>query len=541
MPAICNLDALIPREDFLSSALPERGTGGESGKVEASLTDLKPREIFFATLRKPDFQRETAAWSPQMIKDFVKAFIDDDLIPSVICWQSASRLSFVIDGAHRLSAIIAWINNDYGDGRLSQRLYGPNIPDEQVRVARKARDLIRAEVGLFSEFEEEIANPGTVPALTSRVRSLAHSKIPLLWVKGSDSLKAERAFFTINQSAVAIDPTELKILNARTDPSAIVARAIVRNATGHRYWGEFAPAAQREVEEHAKAIYGALYNPPLDAGIKGEDLPVAGHGYGTQTLPLIFELVNIANGFPVVDTSRAQRRLRIEARPPADEARTVATIKNTARVCRLITGDHPSSLGLHPGVYFYSANGRHQPTTVLAMAQLLLDIERGTGFVEFSKHRQRFEEFLVNHKMFVNQLTVRHGSMVKGYQAIKEYYQYVLELIREDKTEGAIEQELNKHDRYQTLVKEKPTLSRRAKAFSTNAKQYRLLKDILDRAFVCSICGARIDKKSMHLDHVQEKSRGGLATLDNSQWLHPFCDSTYKAHAAAIPAHPTSF
>jgi HNH endonuclease len=32
----------------------------------------------------------------------------------------------------------------------------------------------------------------------------------------------------------------------------------------------------------------------------------------------------------------------------------------------------------------------------------------------------------------------------------------------------------------------------------------------------------------MHLDHVVDKSRGGLGTLDNSQWLHPYCDSTAK-------------
>ncbi|WP_442583874.1 HNH endonuclease [Mesorhizobium sp. ASY16-5R] len=44
----------------------------------------------------------------------------------------------------------------------------------------------------------------------------------------------------------------------------------------------------------------------------------------------------------------------------------------------------------------------------------------------------------------------------------------------------------------------------------------------------CRICGARIDKKSMHLDHVVEKSSGGLADIENSQWLHPYCDSTAK-------------
>lgn len=528
MADVVNLDALIPRDDFLSSDEPGNGTGGESGKVEASITDLRPSEIFFTTLRKPDFQRETAAWSPTMVKDFVKAFIEDDLIPSVICWQSASRLSFVIDGAHRLSAIVAWILDDYGDGRLSQRLYGLHIPDEQLRVAKKTRDLIKAETGTYKDFQEEIAVPGSVPFVSAKVRALAHSRIPLLWVKGSDSLKAERAFFTINQSAVEIDPTELKILNARTEPNAIAARAIVRNATGHRYWGKFSEAGQEDVEATGKAVYAALYSPPLDPPIRTEDLPIARHGYGTQTLPLIFELVNIANGIPVVDTSRSKRRFTVEARAKPDEAETRGVIGNAARLCRRITGTHPSSLGLHPAVYFYSANGRHQPTTVLAMAQLLVDVEKQDRFLEFTRSRKVFEGFLVHHKMYVNQLTVRHGSMVKGYAPIRDYYEFLLSQVGAGANEKGIETALRESDKYQTLVKEKPTLSKKAKPFSANAKQFKLLSDVLERAFVCNVCGARIDKKSMHLDHKQDKSRGGTADLANGQWLHPYCDSTYK-------------
>jgi hypothetical protein len=493
------------------------------------MTDLKPREIFFATLRKPDFQRETAAWSPLMVKDFVKAFIEDDLIPAVICWQSPSRLSFVIDGAHRLSAIIAWIQDDYGDGNRSQKLYGLDIPDEQVRVAKKTRGLIKAEIGTYKDFQDEIASPGSVPSVSAKVRALAHSRIPLLWVKGSDSLKAERAFFTINQSAVEIDPTELKILNARTKPNAIAARAIVRNATGHRYWRDFSDSGQKAIEAAGKTIYSALYNPPLDPPIRTEDLPIAGHGYGTQTLPLIFELVNIANEIPVIDTSKSKRRFTVEPREKADEVETCRVISNAEKLCRRITGTHASSLGLHPAVYFYSANGRHQPTTVLAISQLLVELEKEDRFLEFTEHRNLFESFLVNHKMYVNQLTVRHGSMAKGYTPIKDYYEFLLREIRAGASEAKIERALRESDKYQILVKEKPTPSKQAKGFSAKAKQFKLLSDVLERAFVCNMCRARIDKKSMHLDHTRDKKLGGAANIDNSQWLHPYCDSTYKS------------
>ena len=113
MADVVNLDALIPREDFNSE---EGVAAGQKGKTEASKTDLSKGENFYLTLRKPDFQRETAAWSPEAICSFLESFVNGDLIPSVICWQSASRLTFVIDGAHRLSAVMAWLQDDYGAG-----------------------------------------------------------------------------------------------------------------------------------------------------------------------------------------------------------------------------------------------------------------------------------------------------------------------------------------------------------------------------------------------------------------------------------------
>ncbi len=520
-----NIDALIPREDFLAS---EGADAGASGKASASRTDLLKGESFYLTLRKPDFQRETAAWTPESVRDFIKAFIEGDLIPSVICWQSPARLSFVIDGAHRLSAIIAWLLDDYGDGEESIKFYNNNIPDEQRRIAKKTKELIDSTIGSYKDFKAETANPGSNPKLTTNARALAHSNIPLLWVKGQDSTKAERAFLTINQSAVTIDPTELKILNARFQPNAIASRAIVRNATGHKYWKEFALDAQKEIESIGKEIYKSLYSPPLNPPIRTIELPIAGHGYGSQTLPLIFDFVNIANGIPVIDASKNKKELQLVNQEKPNESATVAVMKNADKLSRRITGTHPSSLGLHPAVYFYAANGRHQPTAVLAIASLLMELEAKDEFLKFTSLRNRFEQFLLEHKMYVNQITLRYGSMSKGYRQLKEYYLYVLEKISEGKTAKEIEDILKEHERYQILVKEKPILTKKPKAFSQNLKQIAYITEALEKSFICSVCGARIDTKSMHLDHAQDKSEGGLGVSENARWLHPYCDSTYK-------------
>ena len=106
-----NLDAIIPREDF--EIVSNNSTSAQIQSL--SVNDLS-NQFIYQILRKPDFQRETNEWDSLKIYEFIDSFIEGDLIPSIILWRSQSGLIFVIDGAHRLSALISWIYDDYGDG-----------------------------------------------------------------------------------------------------------------------------------------------------------------------------------------------------------------------------------------------------------------------------------------------------------------------------------------------------------------------------------------------------------------------------------------
>lgn len=529
-----NLDALIKREDFLTNEGPEVG---ESEKKSVSITDLLKGESFFSSLRKPDFQRETAAWTPSAVCEFIKSFIESELIPTVICWQSPSRLSFVIDGAHRLSAIMAWLMNDFGDGAESRVFYGGQIPLEQAKIAKRTRELVRKEVGLYQDVKSENQNPGSFPDLSKNARALAHVGIPLQWIKGSDATKAERAFFIINQSAVSIDPTELKLLNARTEPNAVAARAIVRNATGHKYWKDFRQDEIDELEKNAREIYSLLYNPPLDPPIATVELPIAGHGYGSQTLPLIFDFLNIANDIPVKDSSKEKKKLQLSDRgkPVGDDVLKI--LRNAKRLAQIFTGKDPSSLGLLPAIYFYSVSGRHQPTAVLAMASLVMQLKGDKRLLKFVSIRARFEEFLLSHKHYVNQITVKHGSMAKGYARLRDLFDFIIRQLLDGKTDAEIEESLAKHTTYHYLLsKERVKQTDKIKEFSRKAKQVAFLQDALEMARKCPICGARKDNKSITADHIVDKKHGGLATTDNLNYVHPFCNSSKDAlRALGLP------
>lgn len=104
-------------------------------------------------LRKPDFQRETNHWTPEQIASLITSFLDNELVPSIILWKSKCYI-FVIDGSHRLSAVRAWIENDYGDGGISRGFYGGEITQAQIAQAKRAREIVEDKVGRFKDYEQ---------------------------------------------------------------------------------------------------------------------------------------------------------------------------------------------------------------------------------------------------------------------------------------------------------------------------------------------------------------------------------------------------
>lgn len=110
-----NLDAMIQRADFAS----EEGEYTLDLFQNFNISNLEAGSPVRGLLRKPDFQRETNHWSPSQVATFIASFLDNELIPSLILWKSSSYI-FVIDGGHRLSALRAWIEDDFGDGHISQ-------------------------------------------------------------------------------------------------------------------------------------------------------------------------------------------------------------------------------------------------------------------------------------------------------------------------------------------------------------------------------------------------------------------------------------
>ena len=283
---------------------------------------------------------------------------------------------------------------------ISREFFEQSIPQAQREAAEKTRKLVAKEVGSYADLKFAIANPQKAikPEHIDIAKKLGSLAINVQWVTG-DANKAEHSFFKINQQGTPIDPTELTMLKARSSPNALAARAIIREGVGHKYWSKFPAQAQVEIEGLARDVYDNLFRPQLQTPIKTTDIPIAGRAYSAQTLPLIFDLVNLAN-------DRVKGRVTETVPKDDDGSGTVAFLKRVRRVAYRISGTHASSLGLHPVVYFYGATGRFQPTSFFGVVELVKKLENTDSFAEFTRVRRKFEDFLLSHK-YLSDLALR--------------------------------------------------------------------------------------------------------------------------------------
>jgi hypothetical protein len=152
------------------------------------------------------------------------------VIPSLIFWDSSSYI-FVLDGGHRLSALRAWIEDDYGDKALSAKFYeGQELSKEQKKMANRTRNLVEQKIGRYSELCKLVESTASDLA-SKRAKTLFKRKLLLQWVKGSPEV-AESSFYKINSLGAPLDDTERMLIENRKKPIAIAARSILRGGLG---------------------------------------------------------------------------------------------------------------------------------------------------------------------------------------------------------------------------------------------------------------------------------------------------------------------
>ncbi|BBQ50849.1 TPA: hypothetical protein PVK60_003751 [Acinetobacter baumannii] len=106
---------------------------------EVTLTDFEKHPII-KCLFKADNQRSTECWSVQEIANFIEDCTEDQNINlCILYWKDIHSNIYIIDGAHRLSCIYAWINRYFADEQVPQ---APNFNDQQKQDIRYLRNYL---------------------------------------------------------------------------------------------------------------------------------------------------------------------------------------------------------------------------------------------------------------------------------------------------------------------------------------------------------------------------------------------------------------
>ena len=510
------LDAMIPRDDFAVQA----DEFALDLFTDFPITNIGRDSAILKLLRKPDFQRETNHWTIDQFATFIASFLDNEVIPSLILWMSPSFI-FVIDGGHRLSALRAWMEDDYGDGTISRDFYGGEIPNAQKRAAKRTRTLVESRVGRYSALRDVVGSRVVDEKARRRASRLATRAIPVQWIQGSADV-AETSFFKINTQGTPLDDTEAMLIRNRRKPIAISARAILRAGAGHKYWSSFTPDAVQEIERLASRLYGLIFEPDIEEPLKTLDVPLGGSVSPVDALSILVDFLAIA--------SRPDGKAKPISDDDDDETgeATIRVLRNSMEIVERMTGNSPGSLGLHPAIYFYNERGKYSRFLFLAMSMLITERIRNNDsqfFRRFTRSRAALEKFLIDNKSLIGILVQNMGKS-KRVPNLRDLLAFVVSESesKRDITPESVIGHLGLHGRIIDVVSAKTSSS-----FSNDTKSKIFISKALENTIECPICGGKLDpRKSVSYDHVVRVRDGGLGEASNGQLVHPYCNSGIK-------------
>lgn len=501
------LDALLPRADFLVE--------GDTSMYTKNINELSAQNIgknggfLLEFLRKPDFQRETNEWDSDQILSLIESFLDGELIPSIILWKNSANFIFVVDGAHRLSALLSWLHDDYGDGDISRKYFNNNISDEQLKIATETRKKIERQVGSYDDFMQKSSHPTATDLQRLRKMNLLTTALSVQWINGNAE-KAEVSFEKINQQSSPLSAIERTLIKERKNTHGIVARAIYWGGSGHKYWSEFDEETQTQIENKSKEIHDILFKPTLQTRLESLNLPIGGTNLGSKDQQLILSLVKI------IYTDKENK---------SKSENVILCLNETLKVLRQINSKHSSSLGFHAALYVYDESGLFKQGYLLGLVNFFSTI---TNINAFLSVRDKFEKFLFSHKNYLQQITkVKKSSYDQQGIFIAQFYKFLLANINLsiDEIETAIS------DNFDYIDARKKEISYGATPhgkFKMHHKNNIFIRERMAKELKCPLCNGYMEGKFNSTDHIIRKEDGGTNSIRNGQNTHMYCNTSFK-------------
>ncbi|NMY43027.1 DUF262 domain-containing protein [Pseudomonas sp. WS 5013] len=503
-------------------------------------------------MAKPDFQRATCAWTPEGCADFLSSVIRQRIIPSIILWKSNDTgLVYVLDGAHRLSVLRAWMLDDWGD--KSGDFYKKNENhDEVIAAAQETRALISKTVGAFSDFEDaskelrRLNSEGEAPRqkmspqrfeMAQFYNDIVFSSRTLhaQWESG-DYRAAEESFLAINRQGVPLDDLESTLIEFRNGSYSRIIMSIANSGASGHYWPE--PSSQdnlpaalqnsiREFSPRCEAIHNLLFVPPFDSKILEINVPfMVSPGHFRKHQHLI-EILPLLSHETAINKESLNNILSIDHKLPAQDVISNAQnilLKIEEKLSHLGSlKSSPNSISLAPLVYWYNRQGNYVRGLFYGFCHWMLsgsDVEIKNRKIIYSSIRGRFEEALIEYKDEFSDIQHKGGAGLKSIGKISSTLQDLANIIIE-----CSDSEIN--EKLENLFgnSKKASKASKSRSFTPKSRTEINIREMLKSAIKCEICGGIVDlKQDIQYDHIDHYSRSKDSTPSNGRPTHPFCN-----------------
>lgn len=561
------LDHLIEREN-LRYKQPDTRLRATKGTPDSllRLIDIERQEETARSLRKPDFQRATTAWSPDDCLSLLDSLINYQVIPSIIMWRSSENgFRYILDGGHRVSVVIAWLMDDWGDNYSGSQLT-PAQQQMNLKAGHAIRELVAERIGTIDEYKlaaeqmyqltKDRKSPADEMDPVAFERGLFYQSLRggdiafnILWVDG-DYNTAERSFLKINKSGRQLSEWETKLIEHRDSSIARTIMSIASVSSSSYYWPESSYDDETlqqkigEILDSIRYLEHILLYPEYKRPITSLTQPLLVASQEKKPY-YIAEFLTVIKGYRG-QVSETQQLL--ESDRDATERQIVENgyelVTQARGLIDHIVGNPDrhdpanKSLELVPLLYFYKSDGTYIRSLFYGFLYFLIkgtddEIRRRKEIL--CAYRESFEHVLLRDKDTVVSMIGRNvGSGSEVTLHTSNYYQELLQALTDHNGDIESDDFLTHYvGILNTLIGGRPKSHKKetvkSRLFTQKQKNTALVEAFLKDSTRCGICGGRLDpaRKLQH-DHKKPVSEGGTTSASNQAITHPFCNNRKK-------------
>lgn len=513
---------------------------------------------WFKAIKKPDFQRETNAWTPKQCLEFLDSVIYERIIPSIILWRSEDNgCIYVLDGAHRLSVIRAWMTDDWGD--KAGKYYDRKDIDLIKKIANETRTLINEKIGKYEDFvnsskiKDTIVNRGGTPKNEMKPKEFNQSKfysniinslvtISVQWENGNYE-RAEQSFLRINRQGQPLDPWEANLIEFRNGSYSRTIMSIANGGNLGHYL--FNNTENKELDvtiddfnKKSETVHHKLFVPPYILPISDLNVPLMvapvyfqKHKYLLELIPLVI------NKEIALDDQKQIIFLQKDC-----NANTEIIINNAFEIINkldetlehLVSYTHNSKcLSVVPLFYWYNERGQYNRSLFYGfLLWLFAGSEEDTKNRKliFSANRAKFEFLLQEYKSDIFQfLNLGGGAGLKSAKQTANFIQnLILSLSLNPKLDvNSLQLENIVLESINSSTKSKKKLTKSSRNVSSRDKTQVNIRELFKGSVKCNICGGIVNLKygGIQYDHHEDYALVKETTASNLNPTHPFCNN----------------